>query len=90
MLKDMIGKSARSQMGGLLLKPTFSALQDRLSYHRFGGAPLLGIAGSVVIAHGRSDAEAICSAITVAGRAVESRVNETIETGTGGWRTDGV
>ncbi len=90
LLKDMIGKNPLTQIGGLLLKSTFSALREQFSYHRFGGAPLLGVAGSVVIAHGRSNAEAICSAVSVAGRAAESRVNETIKAGTDGWRSDGV
>jgi glycerol-3-phosphate acyltransferase PlsX len=89
LLKDMIGGSIRTKFGGLLLRPVFSALRERLSYNRLGGAPLLGVNGNVVIAHGRSDAEAIASAIDVACRAVASNLNERIAGGTRGWRTDG-
>jgi glycerol-3-phosphate acyltransferase PlsX len=89
LMKDLIGKSIRAKLGGLLLRPVFSTLREKLSYHHLGGAPLLGVAGSVVIAHGRSNAQAIASAITVASRAVESRVNQTIEHGITGWRSNG-
>jgi glycerol-3-phosphate acyltransferase PlsX len=89
LMKDLIGRSIRTKMGGLLLRPVFSTLRERLSYHHLGGAPLLGVEGSVVIAHGRSNAQAIASAINVASRAVDSRVNETIEHGISGWRSNG-
>jgi glycerol-3-phosphate acyltransferase PlsX len=88
-MKSLIGKNVRTKMGGLLLRPVFAAMREKLSYHHLGGAPLLGVEGSVVIAHGRSNAQAIASAITVASRAVESRVNETIEHGISGWRSNG-
>jgi len=89
LMKNLIGKNIRTKLGGFLLRPVFSALREKLSYHHLGGAPLLGVEGSVVIAHGRSNAQAIASAITVASRSVESRVNETIECGISGWWSDG-
>jgi glycerol-3-phosphate acyltransferase PlsX len=49
----------------------FSALRQKLDYSEYGGAPLLGVKGAVVIAHGRSDARAITNAIRVARRMAE-------------------
>ncbi|MCK4599478.1 phosphate acyltransferase PlsX [Candidatus Bipolaricaulota bacterium] len=89
LLKGSIRDSFRAKIGGLLLRPIFSVLRDRLSYQRFGGAPLLGVNGVVVIAHGRSDAKAIESAIEVARCAVEADLNTEIGRGISGWSTDG-
>ena len=45
-------------------------------YKNIGGAPLLGIRKTVVVAHGRSDARAVASAILLAGRLAAERVVE--------------
>jgi glycerol-3-phosphate acyltransferase PlsX len=70
--------SRRAMIGGLLLKPRLRAIRDRVDYRATGGALLLGVAGEVVIAHGRSDATAIDNAIGVARTAVERNVSGTI------------
>jgi phosphate acyltransferase len=70
--------SRRAMLGGLLLKPRLRAIRDRVDYRATGGALLLGVAGEVVIAHGRSDATAIDNAIRVAQSAVERSVSGTI------------
>jgi glycerol-3-phosphate acyltransferase PlsX len=46
-----------------------------------GGAPLLGVNGVVIVAHGRSNAYAIKQAIGQARRAVENQVVEAITSG---------
>jgi len=53
----------------------------RLDYSEYGGAPLLGVNGTVFICHGRSDPKAIYNAISVARISVEQKVNEHITTG---------
>ncbi|HEY2705759.1 MAG TPA: phosphate acyltransferase PlsX [Candidatus Dormibacteraeota bacterium] len=70
--------SRRAMLGGLLLKPRLRAVRDRVDYRATGGALLLGVAGEVVIAHGRSDATAIDNAIGVAATAVQHHVSGTI------------
>jgi fatty acid/phospholipid synthesis protein PlsX len=45
--------------GLLLLLPSLRAILRRLDYREYGGAPLLGVDGVVVIGHGRSDAKAV-------------------------------
>jgi len=89
LLKGSIQKSFRAKLGGLLLRPMFTSLKERISSRRLGGAPLLGVNGVVVIAHGRSDAEAIEGAIAVAARSVEANLNEQLARGISGWDNDG-
>ncbi len=47
------------------------ALTKRMDYTEFGGAGLLGINGNVIIAHGRSQARAMKSAIALAKETAE-------------------
>jgi glycerol-3-phosphate acyltransferase PlsX len=51
---------------------------NHLDYASVGGAPLLGVRGVSIIAHGKSSPEAIKNAVRVAGRAIESRMSEHI------------
>jgi glycerol-3-phosphate acyltransferase PlsX len=71
-------KSIGGKVGGALLRPKLRPLRDRIDYRKTGGALLLGVAGEVVIAHGRSDAEATMNAIRVAARAAEQGVSNVI------------
>jgi glycerol-3-phosphate acyltransferase PlsX len=71
-------KSVGGKVGGALLKPRLRPLRDRIDYRKTGGALLLGVAGEVVIAHGRSDAEATMNAIRVAARAADQGVSNVI------------
>jgi len=45
-----------------------------LDYRQYGGAPLLGINGVVIISHGSSDATAIYNAIKVARKSIINNV----------------
>ncbi len=70
--------SLTGKVGGALLKPKLRPLRDKVDYRKTGGALLLGVAGEIVIAHGRSDAEAIVNAIRVARDAARRDVSGTI------------
>lgn len=61
-----------------LLKPVISSVLQRLDYSEYGGAPLLGVNGNVVIAHGRSDGKSIANAIRTARRVEEQGVLEAV------------
>jgi len=65
-------------LAGLLLKPAFRRLKRRMDYAEVGGAPLLGVDGNCIIAHGRSNARAIKNAIRAAARCAEARVADFI------------
>jgi glycerol-3-phosphate acyltransferase PlsX len=70
--------SVQGRIGGLLLKPKLRPMRDSVDYRKTGGALLLGVAGEVVIAHGRSDALAVMNALRVAHQAAEAGVSGTI------------
>ena len=72
LLRRSIRERLTAKLGALFMRGAFRKLRETLSYRSRGGAPLLGVDGAVVIAHGRSDAEAISSAIDVACREVET------------------
>ena len=60
---------------------SFMNIAKSFDYASFGGAPLLGVDGTVVVCHGRSDRRAISNAILVAARAIAGHVNENIVAG---------
>jgi glycerol-3-phosphate acyltransferase PlsX len=65
------GGSPLEKLGALLLRPAFAKVQKKLSYDTYGGAPLLGVRGNCIVAHGRSNRVAIRNAIAAA--AAEAR-----------------
>lgn len=85
MMLDVIEEEIRERplamAGALLARSAFDAVKGRLDYRKYGGAPLLGVDGVVIIGHGRSDATAIAKAIEVAHQAVERNIVETIRLG---------
>jgi glycerol-3-phosphate acyltransferase PlsX len=70
-----------AMLGALLARGAFKALKHKLDYREFGGGPLLGVNGVVIVAHGRSDAYAIRNAIRVAKHAAEKNIVAVIEHG---------
>jgi phosphate acyltransferase len=71
-LREEIPKTLTGKLGGLLIRPRVRQIRDRIDWREFGGAPLLGIDGVAVVAHGRSDARAMKNAIRVTRDAVEN------------------
>lgn len=65
----------------LLLRGAFKALKRQLDPESYGGAPLLGINGVCIIAHGRSSRNAVYHAIRLAAESVQGHVNEDIVNG---------
>ncbi len=60
-----------TKIGGALARPAFDRVRQQLNPDEVGGAPLLGVNGVVIIAHGRSNAYAIRQAIGQARRVAE-------------------
>ena len=58
--------------GVLVLLPALRRIAKRMDYAEYGGAPLLGVDGVAIIAHGRSNAKAIKNAVKVAARFVDT------------------
>lgn len=67
-----------AKMAALLLLPALQSLRRKLDYAEYGGAPLLGVQGGVIICHGSSKEKAIKNAIRVAKEFAEQRVVEHI------------
>lgn len=80
-LKEELTSRSVSKMGALLARPAFDEVKRRLDYREYGGAPLLGVDGAVIIGHGRSDAVAIRNGIRLAVQTVENGVLDAIKEG---------
>lgn len=78
-LASFIVKQFASKLNGDRSKD-MAEFSDRLDYSAYGGAPLLGVKGIVLICHGRSHAKAIKNAIKAACNLVHKKLNDSIVT----------
>lgn len=62
-MKQELMASPITKLGALISKSGFKRVKKRMDYTEYGGAPLLGINGCIIKAHGNSNAKAITSAI---------------------------
>lgn len=74
LVKQELEKTALARLGGALVAPALRGLAKRIDYTEIGGALLAGVSKPAVIAHGRSDANAIASAIRAAARFANDRL----------------
>lgn len=77
-LKQEITRSLQASMGFLLTRDAFRAFKKRLDYTEYGGAPLLGVKGAVVIGHGSSNAHAVRNGIKALQEYARRRIPEKI------------
>lgn len=61
-----------------LMKSAFGSIRKKTDPSEYGGAPLLGVNGVCIIAHGGSNSKAIKNAIRVAGHFYEKGINQKI------------
>ena len=80
-IKTEMMADLRGKIGGLIAKPAFRRVKKTMSSDEIGGAPLLGVQGAVVKAHGSSNAYAFCSAIGQCVKMIEGHVVQIIEEG---------
>ncbi|MBQ7867678.1 MAG: phosphate acyltransferase PlsX [Clostridia bacterium] len=78
-IKKEIYGDFRSKIGGLLAKPAFRRVKKAMDYNEVGGAPLLGVRGNVIKAHGSCKGHAMACAIRQAVQMVEGNVVGKIE-----------
>lgn len=81
LIRDEMMANPLTMIGGLLARPAFKRVRASLDPDEVGGAPLLGVNGPVIVAHGRSNAYAIKQAVGQARRMVEKDVVATIAAG---------
>ncbi|NOZ61203.1 MAG: phosphate acyltransferase PlsX [Calditrichaeota bacterium] len=78
-LRGRIGKRLQYKFGAYLLRPAFRRLKKTFDYAEYGGVPLLGVNGVVIIGHGGSSPKAVTNAIFEAEKMVNENVNGAIE-----------
>ena len=78
-IKKQVKKSPLAIAGSVLMKKVFKTLKKQVSYDEYGGAPLLGVNGCVIISHGKSNAKAMKNAILQAINFADSNINKVIE-----------
>jgi len=83
-IKDQIHRKFTYKIGAFLMKKIFKDLKNKTNPDEFGGAPLLGINGIVMVSHGRSNAKAIYNSIRTSGEFVSlgvlNKIKNEIET----------
>ncbi|UCF68897.1 MAG: phosphate acyltransferase PlsX [Acidobacteriota bacterium] len=77
-LREEMVKGPLRRLGALALRPVFRVLKKKMDYAEYGGVPLLGLKKISVVAHGRSSAKAIQSALRVADTATRVGIVEQI------------
>jgi len=78
--KEMMA-DLRGKLSGLIGKPAFWRVKKVMDYTEVGGAPLLGVQGAVVKAHGSSNAHAFACAIGQCQKMIRGGVVKIIEDG---------
>lgn len=79
LLKETLSKDLKTKIGALLIKDQLKTMKDKVDYRQYGGAPLLGLEGLVIISHGSSDFQAIFNAIKVTREGLVNNVVEIIK-----------
>ena len=78
MIRREVKKSPLAMLGAFLMRSRLQHIKRLADYTEYGGAPLLGVNGIVMISHGRSNPKAIKNAIRAAMREVEHNILATI------------
>ena len=79
LLREEIKRTLQASVGFLLSRSAFRRFKQRLDYSEYGGAPLLGVKGCVIICHGRSSAKAVKNAIRFASEFSKQNLAEKIQ-----------
>lgn len=80
-LRSALRRSPRAIVGGLLIQPGLQRIRREIDPTTIGGAPLLGVDGVVIVAHGSSNDVAVKNAVGQAIRAVEGHLVDLIKDG---------
>jgi glycerol-3-phosphate acyltransferase PlsX len=82
-LKEKIKGNIRTKIGYMLLSDVFKAFSRMVDYSEYGGAPLVGVDGTCIICHGKSNQRAIKNAILQAkgliGKDLNKRIRNAIQ-----------
>ncbi|MBO0780873.1 MAG: phosphate acyltransferase PlsX [Ktedonobacteraceae bacterium] len=81
LMREQMMATLPSKLAAAVLKPRLREAFRRLDYAEYGGVPLLGVNGSAIVSHGRSNAKAIKNALRVARQTAETGVAQAIAEG---------
>ena len=79
LIKETLLSSTKGKIGAMLIKDDLKKLKSYMDYSEYGGAPLLGVNGGVIKAHGSSDSNAIKNAINQGIKFAKGNVVKEIE-----------
>ncbi len=79
-LKSELTANPLRKFGALLSAGAFKNIRKRMDPEAYGGAPLLGVNGNVIKAHGSARETAIMNAIRVSAQTVSHQINQLIVT----------
>ena len=77
-LRSSLTSKLQYKLAAMVLRPALVKLRDKMDPNTYGGVPLLGVNGVVMIAHGNSDARAIRNALRFANEAASSGMLDSI------------
>ena len=78
LLKREMKRSMVAKMGYLFMRSVLKNVKKETAYEEYGGAPLLGIKGAVLVCHGRSTPKAIMKAIKIVSDFASKNVHEAV------------
>jgi glycerol-3-phosphate acyltransferase PlsX len=79
-LRAALTSKLQYKLAAMVLRPGLTGLRDRMDPGTYGGAPLLGVNGFVLIAHGNSNARSIKNALVRARDGAQSGMIDSIRT----------
>ncbi|HEU0010908.1 MAG TPA: phosphate acyltransferase PlsX [Verrucomicrobiae bacterium] len=78
LLRRELSASPVRKLGALFASGAFRDIKRRMDPEAYGGAPILGLNGVVIKAHGSARAKAFRNAIRVASETIQFKINESI------------
>jgi glycerol-3-phosphate acyltransferase PlsX len=77
-LRESLTSRLHYKIAAAILRPALMQMRSKMDYGEYGGAPLLGVDGVVIVAHGRADAQAIKNGLRLAEEAACSGMLEAL------------
>jgi len=78
-LKEELTKNPKRMLGAVLAQNALRTIKKRMDPDAYGGAPLLGLNGNVMKAHGSAREKAIMNAIRITSEAIQHHINQVIQ-----------
>jgi glycerol-3-phosphate acyltransferase PlsX len=79
LLREELSSTISARVGSLLTLRALRHFRRRMDYSEYGGAPLLGVSGIMIVGHGRSSAKAVRNAVAMAYRFASTNFIQRVE-----------